>query len=156
MQGFFHADVDGGAEEWSLIFYSWGFMAFCLSCQSSVCAVWCACVWELQASHLRPAHTYWTHHQIAPHRKEKNKSMPASVWGRVCPSAHTHIHEDIGWSCRGLSRLEGVSSTVCNPPPTMYDPFVFCDRRGRKKRLFKDLSKLLLRVQNPHSQSTCC
>lgn len=40
MQGFFHADEDGGAEGWSLIFYSWGFMALCSSSQD------CVCVWE--------------------------------------------------------------------------------------------------------------
>ena len=65
-QGFFHADEDGGAEGWNLIFYSWGFMAFCLSCQSCVCVCVrvcvcvCVCACKLQAIHLRPSHTYCT------------------------------------------------------------------------------------------------
>lgn len=127
-----------GEASFSIHEVSWPF-----ACRARALHV-CVCVWELQASHLRPTHTYCS--QATPYRStpgRKNKSMPVSVWGvSVCGCTHTDTHTHIHRAYRmfmqgrggGLSRLEGVSSTVCNPPPTMYDPFVFCDRRGRRKR----------------------
>ena len=103
-QGFFHADEDGGAEGWNLIFYSWGFMAFCLSCQSCVCVCVrvCVCVC-VRASYKQST---WGHHthialsqqHITPHWEGRNKSMPVCrrcqcVW--LHTHTHTYIHEHI-------------------------------------------------------------
>lgn len=70
---------------WSFIFYSWGFMAFCLSCQGCVCA-------RLRATATWGRHTHialsW--HQII--LRSKNRGT-ACLWGlevQVCMVAHTH------------------------------------------------------------------
>lgn len=133
-----------GEASFSIHEVSWPFACHAMSC---VCV--CVSVWgkALQAMHLRLTHTYCT--QSTPNcstlGRKKNITMPVSVWGVQCVSLNTHTHMSILWcSCRGLSRLEGVSSTVCNPPPTMYDPFVFCDRRGKREGVYLTNCALLL------------
>lgn len=113
----------------------------------------CMCVCVRQAIHLRPTHThtrtYCTQSSAyrCTHREGKT---------RACLRAsECDVHAG------RLSRSEGVSDTVCNPPPTMYDPFVFCDRRGGEKRnvyltTTVNCVQFSLRLQHPHSQSTCC
>lgn len=127
----------------SLIFYSWGFIAFYLLCQSYVCVFVCACAWKLQTSHLRLTHTYCT--ESTPDLsilEEKRESMPLWAQG-VSVYGCTHIKGPGMVFMQGSYKQVGrVSSTVCNTQPTMYDPFVFCDRGRRKKKcLFKGSGK---------------
>lgn len=99
--------------------------------------------------------TWGQHTHIVP-RQHNTAANREKKHARVCSATHAHaLWASTMCMQRGLSRLEGVSNTVCNPPPTMYDPFVFCDSGGREKCLFNN-SAVWLWLQHPHSQSTCC
>lgn len=84
-------------EGWSFIFYSWAFMAFCLSCQGCVCARLSVCVCAFDSDcHLRPTHTYCT--ELTPDHsalEKQGKSMPLRAWGAsVYGCTHT-CYEDV-------------------------------------------------------------
>lgn len=84
-------------EGWSFIFYSWGFMAFCLSWQGCVCARLSVCVCaRLIATATWGQHTHCT--ELTPDHsalEKQGKSMPLRAWGAsVYGCTHT-CYEDV-------------------------------------------------------------
>lgn len=90
-------------EGWSFIFYSWGFMAFCLSCQG------CVCVRAFESDcHLRPTHTYCT--ELTPDHSALEKREEHAFEGLRCKCVWLHTHMLWRRSCRRrrLSRIGGA------------------------------------------------
>lgn len=131
-----------GEASFSIHEVSWPFAcharAVCvqLNVHASVCVHVCE---GATGMHLRPTHTFLYSVEAKLLHRRKNMSMCVSALGAKCVCAlihtrartHTSIY-DVHAGCEAGWRRGG--STVYNPPPTMYDPFVFCDRRGRKKK----------------------
>lgn len=72
--------------------------------------------------------------------------------------SHTHTHTAVHVTF--MQRLkQGGGEQNRNPPPTMYDPFVFCDRRGTEREFFFftwGVSVLMLQISKLHTHNQRC
>lgn len=114
-------------------------LSVCSSVRACVCRCVCRCVCVRESykqSTWGQTHTHvlYSVNTISLHTGKRKQEHACECMRCKCVWLHTHIHEIKWCPCRGLKQVwGGVSSTVYNPPPTMYVPFVFCDRRRRRK-----------------------
>lgn len=90
-------------EGWSFIFYSWGFMAFCLSCQGCVCVR----VWERLPPEADTHILHWVDTRSFCARKTGEEH---AFEGLRCKCVWLHTHMLWRRSCRRrrLSRIGGA------------------------------------------------
>lgn len=146
----FHADEDGGVKLHFLFMRFHGLLLvvprLCVCARLIATATW---GWH--------THIALSWHQIILRSKNRGR---ACLWGlevQVCMVAHTHAMKT--FMQEEEVKQDWGGRRVCNPPPTMYDPFVFCERRGKKKNVCLMTTvncAVLLWVQHPHCQLTCC
>lgn len=132
VQGFFHADEDREVEGWSLIFYSWGFMAFCLSCESSLCIVWCefVCVCQSYERATWGQHTHILYRDNITLLWTGKRNMLECVALRT--HTHTRIVSEYNVHAEGVKQVGG--SKQYSMQPTTYNVWSFCFLRQWRER----------------------